>query len=225
MDARNREKIFELFTQLSILKSFSTAEIKDTFFKRGLAKVVEYSPGDTIIDEGKYDNWVYWLIEGRIDVIKNGVSVAFFERIGDMFGEMGILEGDARSASVFARTKTVCLTIDMSILEHPDLKDKISQEVFCRDIAQVTKDRLAKTTFRLSETEQQLAETEQSWKETMATLKKTLERLEEKDMELASLKQSLDQARQEAQRLEAEKNDLLSFIKRTTGRSYEELVT
>jgi len=62
MDEQVREKIFELFTQISICKSFSSEEIKERFFKKGLAKIIEYNPGETIIDEGKYDNWVYWLI-------------------------------------------------------------------------------------------------------------------------------------------------------------------
>lgn len=200
MDTQVREKIIELFTQISVLKSFSTPEIQEKFFKKGLAKIIEYKPGETIIVEGKYDNWVYWLIDGKIDVIKNNYKVASFERIGDMFGEMGILEGDARSASVFACTETICLAIDMSILDHPELEQKISQETFCRDVAQVTKNRLAKTTNRLTEagqeleiTKQKLADTEQRREEAMQTIKKTLLKLDEKDKEIKDLKQELEE--------------------------------
>lgn len=211
MDEQAREKIFDLFTQISICKSFSAEEIKEGFFKKGLARIIEYSPGETIIDEGKYDNWVYWLIEGQIDVVKKNVTIATFQRVGDMFGEMGILEGDARSASVNACTGTVCLAIDMSILDHPDVKNKISRENFCRDIAQVTRDRLAKTTSRLSEVElgltyirKQLETSEQKRRETMATLKKTLEKLEEKDRVIAGLETRLADAEKELARLRDE---------------------
>jgi len=94
-----------------------------------------------IVAEGKYDNWVYWLINGQIDVMKNEIKVATFRRIGDMFGEMGIVDGDAISASVLASSAVVRLAIDMSILDHPELEQKISKEAFCNDVAHITKSR------------------------------------------------------------------------------------
>jgi CRP-like cAMP-binding protein len=116
-----------------------------------------------------------------------------------MFGEMGILEGDARSATVTACIPTVCLKIDMSILDHPELKSKINQEQFCREVAQVTKNRLAKTTYRMAEveielsaTKQKLQNAEEKRQETMKTLKKTLNLLDQKDSELSSFKQEME---------------------------------
>ena len=194
-----KEKIIDIFTQISLFKTFSASEIQGKFFQKGLAKIIEYQPGETIIDEGKYDNWVFWLIDGRIEIVKKTVTVATFQRVGDMFGEMGILEGDARSASVIACTPTTCLTIDMSILDHPDIKHKISQEAFCRDVAQVTKTRLARTTSRLSESareleliKQQLSESEKRYNEAMQTIKKILLKLDGKDQEIQTLRQELD---------------------------------
>lgn len=204
MEGVPNDSIIDIFTQISLFRTFSASEIQEKFFKKGLAKIIEYRPGETIIDEGKYDNWVFWLIEGRIDIVKTAVTVATFQRVGDMFGEMGILEGDARSASVIACTPTTCLTIDMSILDHPDIKHKISQEAFCRDVAQITKTRLARTTSRLSESaheleliKHQLAEYEKRYKEAMQTIKKTLLKLDEKDHEILSLRHELDTALQE----------------------------
>lgn len=209
MDSQSREKIIELFTHLSLFESFTAAEIKEKFFNKGLAKITGYAAGEKIIDEGRYDNWAYWLIDGRINVVKNNCTVATFQRVGDMFGEMGILQGDARSASVVAAIDTVCIAIDMSILDHADLKHKISQEAFCRDVAFVTKDRLARTTCRLSEaqnelaiTRQQLAESQQNWQEALQTLKKTLQKLDEKDREIKALQEELHRLRQEAAQLQ-----------------------
>ncbi|MFC1592050.1 cyclic nucleotide-binding domain-containing protein [Thermodesulfobacteriota bacterium] len=201
MEKEIKDRVIDLFTQIAIFTSFSTAEIKTKFFRQGLAKIVEYDAAETIIAEGKYDNWVFWLIDGQIDVVKNNCRVATFQRVGDMFGEMGILEGDARSASVYAGVPTVCLCIDMSILDHPELEAKIDKETFCRDVAQVTKNRLAKTTSRLTETEntlaavaQKLQEEERKHAETLQTLKKTLEKLDEKDKIIAALQQKLADA-------------------------------
>jgi CRP-like cAMP-binding protein len=209
MDSQSQEKIIELFTHLSLFESFTAAEIKEKFFNKGLAKINSYAAGEKIIDEGRYDNWAYWLIDGKINVVKNNCTVATFQRVGDMFGEMGILQGDARSASVFAAVDTVCIAIDMSILDHADLKHKISQEAFCKDVAFVTKDRLARTTCRLSEaqnelalTRQQLAESQQNWQETLQTLKKTLQKLDEKDREIKALQDELHRLRQEVARLQ-----------------------
>jgi len=205
MDSKFREKIIALFTHLSLFESFSPAEIKEKFFSKGLAKIIEYAPGEKIIDEGKYDNWAYWLISGKIDVVKNNCTVATFQRVGDMFGEMGILQGDARSASVIAATGTVCIAIDMSILEHAALRHRISKEAFCRDVAFLTKDRLAMTTFRLTEAQhelalarQQAAEAQHGWQEALQTLKKTLLKLDEKDKEIKALRDELHRLRQEA---------------------------
>lgn len=208
MDSKMQEKVLALFPQISILKSFSSEEIKDKFFKKGFAKIVGYAPGEIIISEGKYDNWVYWLIDGKIDVVKNDVRVAEFRRVGDMFGEMGILEGDARSASVMANSPVVCLSIDMSILDHPELERKISREAFCNDVAHVTKKRLARTTSRLTVSEHELlsvkdklAETDRKWHSTMETLSKTLDKLEEKDAQIKALKQDLAAVQNELQKI------------------------
>lgn len=208
MDPQIQEKVLGLFPQISILKSFSSGEIKEKFFKKGFAKIIGYAPGEVIISEGKYDNRVYWLIDGKIDVVKNEVLVAAFRRVGDMFGEMGILDGDARSASVVANTHVICLSIDMSILDHPELEQKISREAFCNDVALVTKSRLARTTSRLTESEQEilllkkkLAETDQKWRSSMETLSKTLDKLEEKDAYINALKQDLAAVQNELNRL------------------------
>lgn len=227
MDEQIREKVFGLFTHVAVCKSFSRAEIQEKIFKKGLAKIIEYSRGETIISEGKYDNWVYWLIEGKINVVKNGVTVATFERVGDMFGEMGILDGDARSASVVAAADTICLTIDMSILDHPGLQQKISREDFCRDIAQATKGRLVKTTCRLTEAEQrllaarqQLEATEQKLRETMSELNRTRELISSKDEALAALHKQLEGAHQELALVKQEQQKILSFIEKQTGLTY-----
>ncbi len=194
-----KDRVIEMLTSLDVLKSFSTNEINEKFFRKGLAKIVQYEPGETIIKEGLYDNWVFWLMEGKVDVIKNGVTIASFQRIGDMFGEMGILDGNARTATVAASTFTVCFELDMSIIEHSDLKNKISKESFCRSIAQLTKDRLAKTTRRLSDSENELtatkrrlAEIEQKWQSLQITVQKLLEKNAEKDKKIDSLMADLE---------------------------------
>ena len=77
-----------------------------------LSKVREYEKGEAIIREGGHDQWIYFLLAGRIRIEKNGVTIAVIDKIGEIFGEMRLLDGQARSASVFAESRTTCLAFD-----------------------------------------------------------------------------------------------------------------
>lgn len=209
-----KDKVISMLTSLDVLKSFSAEEINARFFKRGLAKIVQYDAEETIIHEGQYDSWVYWLIDGQVKVIKNGIVIASFQRVGDMFGEMGILDGEARSATVQAAVQTTCFELDMSVLERPELKNKISRESFCRSIAQLTKGRLAKTTRRLSDVEKELVElkkllmeSEEKRQAVMIAFQELIKKIEDKNQKIRALSADL-----------AEKENELNHLKQKIGK-------
>jgi len=77
-----------------------------------LSKIREYEPGELIIKEGGLDTWIYFLLSGKVRVKKEGMDIALIDKIGEIFGEMRLLDGLARSASIYAETKTVCLAFD-----------------------------------------------------------------------------------------------------------------
>lgn len=77
-----------------------------------LSKIREFEPGEPIIKEGGQDQWVYFLLAGKVRIEKGGVSIATIDTVGEIFGEMRLLDGLARSASVFAEAKTMCLAFD-----------------------------------------------------------------------------------------------------------------
>ena len=77
-----------------------------------LSKVREYEKGEAIIKEGGQDQWVYFLLAGKIRIEKGGTEIATIDTVGEIFGEMRLLDGLARSASVYAEGKTVCLAFD-----------------------------------------------------------------------------------------------------------------
>lgn len=201
MNPAVRDSVLDIFSRVSVFQRFTRAEIHQRFFGQGFARIIEFEPGEQIIDEGRFDNWVFWLIAGTVDVVKGTCTVATLQRAGDMFGELGVLQGDVRSATVRACTTTICLAIDMSILEHPDLAGKVDRDAFCRDVAFVAGGRLASTTSRLTAAEQdlhalrekldetraQLEETRQQLHATRHVLMKTLERLEDKDVRIRDL--------------------------------------
>ena len=77
-----------------------------------LSKIREYEKGEVIIKEGGQDQWIYFLLSGKVRIEKGGTDIATIDKIGEIFGEMRLLDGLARSASVFAEGKTVCLAFD-----------------------------------------------------------------------------------------------------------------
>jgi len=77
-----------------------------------LSKVRHYTDGECIIREGDVDYWLYFLLSGQVRIAKAGVDICRLTRVGDIFGEMRILDSLSRSASVFAVGPTVCLAVD-----------------------------------------------------------------------------------------------------------------
>ena len=106
----NVQNIQKLMT-LSPLKNFETGSLKQLL---RLSKIREYGDGELIIGEGERDPWIYFLLAGRVRVEKNGVAIRQIHKVGEILGEMRILDGLSRSASVYAEGKTVSLAVDTS---------------------------------------------------------------------------------------------------------------
>jgi len=79
-----------------------------------LSKIRRYKKGEAIIREGETDPWIYFLLSGRVRVEKEGIRIGTISKTGEVFGEMSILDGMARSASVHAEIETLCMAVDTS---------------------------------------------------------------------------------------------------------------
>jgi CRP-like cAMP-binding protein len=79
-----------------------------------LSKIREYDGGELIIREGDADPWMYFLLSGKIRITKEGHEIGTLESMGEIFGEMRIIDSRQRSATVAAVGKTVCLAVDTS---------------------------------------------------------------------------------------------------------------
>ena len=77
----------------------------------------EYQPGDVIIREGEFDTWIHILIEGTVEIVSNGKTVCHLRQKGDMFGEMGVVDGAPRSATVRATEHTRILSFDAAVID------------------------------------------------------------------------------------------------------------
>ncbi len=126
--------------QISVLKSFHTEDFNGLI---RLSKIRVYNPGEQIIKEGDRDCWIYFLISGEVRVEKKGRQLAIINRIGDVFGEMAIINVTLRSASVFAVCETTCLASDVSYIDRLQGLEKFRFGYFLfKTLAKVTSDRL-----------------------------------------------------------------------------------
>jgi len=95
-------------------------------------------PGDAVFEEGSKGDKLYIIVQGKVDVTRadaenEKVLVAVLHD-GDYFGEMALLSGEPRTATVKARTPCVFLTLNREqfaklIDEAPGLRDEFEEQV------------------------------------------------------------------------------------------------
>jgi len=65
--------------------------------------VEDYQDGDFVIRQGNNDKDFYKLIQGAVAVVKDGKKIAEIAQPGEYFGEMSIITGEVRSASIVSK--------------------------------------------------------------------------------------------------------------------------
>lgn len=104
-------------------------------------KYLPYAKGDVIMKQGAAANSIYILASGEAEVVyedgKGGKSSLMKLGAGRFFGEMGLMTGEPRRASVIARSEAVCYTLDKNsfkdlIESRPQIADDISKIIASR---------------------------------------------------------------------------------------------
>ena len=138
---------------IEYLKKIPVFEIFDEEGFRNLIKISQlrkYKPGQVIMKEGETDTHMYFLVQGAVEITKEGQGVATLRRRGDVFGEMGAIDVAPRSASAYAKEDTLCLSTDFLAIEKFAGKDRIYLGYVCyRIFSEILVDRLRKTTEEL----------------------------------------------------------------------------
>jgi hypothetical protein len=109
-----------------------------------LAGHLVYAPflkGDTITHQGAVAHWLYLIISGQADVCFDtpaGRTQVHTIMPGEVFGEMGMLTGEARRATVVARTDVECYRLDKTGFEtvlrtRPDIAGELSRVLVERE--------------------------------------------------------------------------------------------
>jgi len=87
---------------------------------------VHHAPGEIIFQEGQPSDSVAYLLTGRVEVLKktNGDEVVLGEvGAGEFVGEMGVVEGRARGATVRARSD-----VRLRLMNEAEFHERLGQE-------------------------------------------------------------------------------------------------
>lgn len=151
----NLEHLVEKFHRLPFLQPLGVTSLKKIL---SLSKIKRFDHNEVITREGAYDSWVYIVLAGAVKVMKHGNELAILDQIGDTFGELAVIDGKARSASVVSINESVCLAIDASFMdETKDPKEQlIFISIFYRLFAEILANRLRRNNEELIETRNEL---------------------------------------------------------------------
>jgi type IV pilus assembly protein PilB len=70
-------------------------------------KIECYEDGDAIIREGNRDLDFYKLVQGALYVVKQGKKIGEIREPGEYFGEMAVISGQPRSATIISKGMSV----------------------------------------------------------------------------------------------------------------------
>ena len=140
-------KIIDDLKKMPVFEPFTREELTMLL---NMSKLRRYRQGETIIQEGNIDRWVYFLVSGKVKIAKKGESVTVIGRAGDVFGEMRFIDNAPRSAAAIAEGEVVCIAVDSNYVDKLSGKDKVTfGYILYRVISEILVDRLRVATKEL----------------------------------------------------------------------------
>jgi len=101
------------------------------------ARMAHYAAGDAVVREGDPATRLYVVVSGHARVIQHDVGLVATLGPGDFFGELALIEGHGRTASVVAEDELDCLMISAwefkaSLREHPEMAIPMLEAIIAR---------------------------------------------------------------------------------------------
>lgn len=93
--------ILDEITHVDVIKQIPPGEAQALV---SLLEPMHAEPQEVLFHEGELGDWFGLIVHGEADVFKGDQSIAVLKD-GDVFGEMALLTGEPRSASIIARTE------------------------------------------------------------------------------------------------------------------------
>jgi small-conductance mechanosensitive channel/CRP-like cAMP-binding protein len=137
---RQRElaRRLQMLRQIDVLAPLSDEE------RNFVAERLQYAPfarGDIITKQGTVAHWLYIIAFGEAEVRYEhpgrAPTVVGGVRAGQFFGEMGLLAGESRNATVVAKTDVECYRLDRAsfqalLLARPEIANEVSRVIASR---------------------------------------------------------------------------------------------
>jgi small-conductance mechanosensitive channel/CRP-like cAMP-binding protein len=132
---KTREDIARRIHALRRMELFSDLSIEETTRLAEGLHVAPFTRGETITRQGAEAHWLYIITQGEAAVrvrVEGGIEREVARlRAGDFFGEMSLLTGERRSATVVAVTDVDCYRLDKAefqkLLERrPELAEQVA---------------------------------------------------------------------------------------------------
>lgn len=132
------DRRFHLLRGISIFKPLSDQELRHL---ADCLRPAPFNPGETITRQGTSAHYLYILASGTAAVQLSGeqnqAQTVSTLVPGDFFGEMGLLTGEARSATVTAQSEVLCYRLDKEsftqiIKSRPEVVEGLSQMLATR---------------------------------------------------------------------------------------------
>jgi small-conductance mechanosensitive channel len=134
----------ELTRRLKVLNSVPLFARLSEGEKADIAERLQYAPfarGDAITKQGSTAHWLYLLAFGEAEVLyeppNGGAQVIGRVQPGQFFGEMALVSGEARSATVMAKTDVECYRLDRASFQkllgtRPEIAAEVKRTVGTR---------------------------------------------------------------------------------------------
>jgi CRP-like cAMP-binding protein len=120
--------------------------------------ILECDAGEFVIRQGEEDRSLIFLLNGEVQIEKDGELVAGMWKKGELLGELSHLRGTTRSASLVAQCSVQCLKVSPEFLDHlPEVDQHAYQAALYRHLARVLADRLEISSRRIVHLEKKLA--------------------------------------------------------------------
>lgn len=139
--SRYEKKVAMRITEIAQIDLFSRLSAEDVRRLAEHARSELYAPGEVVIRRGDRGETMFVVLSGelRVHLEANGVGATEEVKIsrGSFFGEMSLLTGDPRTATVVAQTPSELLVLDhlafkQLFANHPEVAKAISEKVIER---------------------------------------------------------------------------------------------
>lgn len=102
-----------------------------------MEKIIEVTPGETILQQGEEGSGFFILKSGTLEVYKDEVLLAVIMYPGTIFGEMGDILGRPRTCTVKAKNKSTIAfhhieSLDSLVRTNPDIAVKLIRTLASR---------------------------------------------------------------------------------------------